>query len=88
MRIEAFVQKRVRQELESEAFLLALEKKIEDAKKSLTDKLLATVEKEVMKAVGALNTHTSAASTERIWGLKTTHREPQRTTTRAPKHNT
>lgn len=48
VRIEAFVQKRVRQELESEAFLLALEKKIEDAKKSLTDKLLATVEKEVI----------------------------------------
>ena len=51
VRIEAFVQKRVRQELESEAFLSAPVKTLEAAKTSLTDKLLATVEKKVMKEV-------------------------------------
>ena len=39
-RIEIYVQKRVRTELESETFLLALQKKIDDAKTALTEKML------------------------------------------------
>jgi len=50
-RIEVYVQKAVRTELESEAFLIALQKKIDDAKKALTDKMLAGVEREVEKEV-------------------------------------
>ena len=39
-RIEMYVQKRVRTELESDVFLVALQKKIDDAKQALTEKML------------------------------------------------
>ena len=35
-----YVQKRVRTELESDVFLVALQKKIDDAKQALTEKML------------------------------------------------
>jgi hypothetical protein len=49
-RIESYVQKRVRQELESESFLITLQKKIDEAKKALTDKMLGSKRVATLKA--------------------------------------